>query len=1302
MAMSMIPEVAYAEDMEETVSDNSIRAEYETCEPIEIVKDGEGDEDSYDLLFAPSETSVKIRTAEEIEDYFAAHPASLNQPITYKVDPVLSGSYSAGSLSDETLNSALNMVNRVRFIAGLDEVRLNSEYSDLSQTGALANYLNNQLSHYPTKPAGMSDDMYTKASKGCGSSNLAWSSNSEATLNHTIIRLWMGDSDSSNIAQLGHRRWVLDPRMEATGFGAVKGERGVYSGLYALDGAYRDSQINNIAWPARIMPTGFFSYDDAWSYSFGKVIDKDSVNVTLTRRNDGKVWKFPSSNSGNYFNVSNGGYGSTGCVIFRPSGLGLSDYGAGDIFDVKITCGSEEVNYSVSFFKTGSKYKINYVLGGTDDYPAENSPENPTEIRTTSDTVVLKPAKRLGYEFEGWYKDSAYKTKVTEIPTGTKANITLYAKWKKVPTKLSEGVWCSLVWNYYDDGVLDITDQKALSEDTVSWEKYSEKIREVRVNDTLNLKYSEGLILSKDGTRLIAVTPVGREDYIIVPESVTDALDKAFFDCSGVTICTYNDSVFEIVGSQGLLVLKIEKNKVITPVFKAYSDGTEALDTRISLDSEIEISTETGFSNIYYTVDGSLPAVPNQGADRQYEAPVAPTLLYTDRIRVKESDINKSTAVPGESLGTVTINAIAVRPDYKSSARISITYTVIDESTGWGSIKEEDRISFHDAKEVKDELWFVGITDSDYCAKAITFPDMRVYYHKTLLIPNKDYSVKYRNNVRAGEASIIITGKGNYSGTYEKKFNINQLSISGAENADFALLCNDRLQKGAPSIIYKLNGKRTKLKNNTDYKCEYIGTDNTKAEYDPNAFVSAGTYKIVVSGTGNFSGTLDVYETITKDKLISKTKVDKIQNVLYDEGKPVEPPIAVWMGKDPLVAGIDYEIVYHDNREIGTAWALISGKGEYFGTKKVTFNITGTDVKKLGIEYETVKEYTGAEIKPSIRVYEKATADNPEEKVLTEGTDYTVKYINNLSASNKAQIEIKGIGKYTGTIKKNFKVNAFELNSDDITVESVTNFKKGGAKPEVYVKAKLLSGVVTLAEGTDYSLSYKNNKVYPENSSLVPTVVIKGKGNYRGTIEKNFSIQKSSLNRMRITVNDIVFKEKSGICKPSVKLVDVDGKTLSAGKDYDKNIEYKYVANVYVGQKCADGTVKNVFRVAGLSVRKEDIIPAGTEIKAYVKALENGAYDGSAEAVFRFVKSDISKARITISPKIYIGKAVRPSKDDLNVYIGVTPLDKADYEIVDYTNNILKGTGKITIRGKGNYGGTKTAGFIIGPKLLFR
>lgn len=91
-----------------------------------------------------------------------------------------------------------------------------------------------------------------------------------------------------------------------------------------------------------------------------------------------------------------------------------------------------ENGFKVSTEKLNVTYNINYVLDG-----GENNSENPTSYKETSNTIKMRDPVKSGYVFVGWYSDSNYKTKVTEIATGSTGDKTLYAKWKKTTYKIT-------------------------------------------------------------------------------------------------------------------------------------------------------------------------------------------------------------------------------------------------------------------------------------------------------------------------------------------------------------------------------------------------------------------------------------------------------------------------------------------------------------------------------------------------------------------------------------------------------------------------------------------------------------------------------------------------------------------------------------------------------------------------------------------------------------------------------------------------------------------------------------------------
>ena len=301
--------------------------------------------------------NVTARSQEEIKAFLKSHPFNLYADTQFSEVPSMNAPFAPGKLSEKTLNEALNALNVMRYIAGLDSnVALDSSFNEKAQAAALVNAANGTLSHTPAKPTGMTDDLYKLGSSGCGSSNL-----SAGRLNPAATVLgYMDDSDSSNISRVGHRRWIINPSMSKTGFGmvlALQTRYGSWGALYAFDRANVSASQTNVVWPAQNMPIDYFDSSQAWSVSTGSEVRAENVEVLVTRIADDRKWSFSQENADGDFYVDNGNYGLKGCVIFRPSDMG--DIEEGDKFRVQVTGISEELDYTVSFFRADplSAYK---------------------------------------------------------------------------------------------------------------------------------------------------------------------------------------------------------------------------------------------------------------------------------------------------------------------------------------------------------------------------------------------------------------------------------------------------------------------------------------------------------------------------------------------------------------------------------------------------------------------------------------------------------------------------------------------------------------------------------------------------------------------------------------------------------------------------------------------------------------------------------------------------------------------------------------------------------------------------------
>ena len=317
--------------------------------------------------------NVAYHTQEEILARMKSDGLSLSDPFTYGEAPVTEGNYAPGSLSQDTQDKALKMLNQVRYIAGLsDNVTLSDEYNQKTQAASLVMFLNNELTHEPKRPEVFGseyDQLYQLGYDGASSSNIAVAISSNTisgavSLHDTIVNGWMADADGSNIERVGHRRWILNPAMKATGFGAIFGAIAVngnsygytYSAMYSLDGAGAGGECS-VAWPAQNMPVAYFDATYPWSISTGVEENPATVKVTLTRVSDGKVWNFSAAGADGDFYVQNSTNSSIvgqmgACIIFRPRDI--EAYKAGDSFQVSIEGISAPISYTANFFDENS------------------------------------------------------------------------------------------------------------------------------------------------------------------------------------------------------------------------------------------------------------------------------------------------------------------------------------------------------------------------------------------------------------------------------------------------------------------------------------------------------------------------------------------------------------------------------------------------------------------------------------------------------------------------------------------------------------------------------------------------------------------------------------------------------------------------------------------------------------------------------------------------------------------------------------------------------------------------------------
>ncbi len=482
------------------------------------------------------------------------------------------------------------------------------------------------------------------------------------------------------------------------------------------------------------------------------------------------------------------------------------------------------------------------------------------------------------------------------------------------------------------------------------------------------------------------------------------------------------------------------------------------------------------------------------------------------------------------------------------------------EGSTEGSSEEENSSEEHSTEtepdepdgSLKDGLYITGLKTKTYTGSAVK-QNLKVYYNKNLLQEGKDYTLSYKNNKTAGTALVMIKTKGNLTGVVTKTFQIQPRKINDTnviiEDAVYSY--DKKAHKKAPAVMY--NGK--KLKEGKDYQAVEYGTGD---------YTSVGTYRVKIKGIGNYAGTYDSAKVIIvdKDKNLSKAKVAKVPAQEYQNGAAVELPdslVKVELNKTTLKKGSDYTVSYANNTEAGKAILIIKGKGQYAGTKTITFTIKRTPTVLTDSMVTNKKEIgtveihkNGAKPKPKL-----ATGGS----ALTEGKDYAISYKNNKKAGT-GTIVIKGKGNYTGNLEIPFRITVKDLTSPNITVR-VPNVPYTG-KPNKYQSALVLtdSDGGILAKNKDYTVeayymgkTVLDKKSNPKEGAEI-TVIIKGKGNYTGTIETSYSVKGIDFSKADIKVTAKRYTGSSVIIK-SDDIISANiktGKTKTAlkfGTDYE-------------------------------------------------------------------------------------------------------------------------------------------------------
>lgn len=736
--------------------------------------------------------------------------------------------------------------------------------------------------------------------------------------------------------------------------------------------------------------------------------------------------------------------------------------------------------------------------------------------------------------------------------------------------------------------------------------------------------------------------------------------------------------------------------------------------------------------------------------------PITPEfdLYYNDILLTKDTDYTVAYGNNTETgTGTITITGMgehftgeftenfAINPYDIGQADSAVKLDGVVDSVVWENIESTDGVAFVDVEE-----------EDGSTTKHVEQTGIKVTYTHTNvdgdvqtdeLTEGIHYTVSYEKNADIGIASIIITGKedANFTGTITKEFSIkgdlNSAVIGEIEEWGYLPPLNgESSNKPEPVVTYNGNS----LEKGTDYTVSYTNNENIG---------DTATVIITAAENGNYVGSISATFTIVPRELSLEDSyltisgqvggTDYAGEELFDamletgyeyNGSAIVPGLAVAYNGVPLVVGTDIEIVSGSGNntdvsiteegaepEEGTQpTVIIRAKegGNYTGSIELPFRIyprtiteasaVVTGLSEEGYDYDGGNAIEISELALLYRVSEETSI------TLVEGTDYTVTYKDNEQIGT-ATITITGTGNYTGTLERTFQIMGNLEDESYISVAEPGPVPYGGGVavyPDLVITDTSTGEEKILAAGEDFVIlegeCVNNVNVADADSANPPTVVVEGRGDYKGKLSITFTIEPKDLSEemeLPEEERDITVSFTDGIndgevsnayvytgngIAPQIQVYN-NGQLMSAETDYEVA---GFVNNVNVPAEDAE----------------EDMRPG-----VVIRAKENGNYVGEMTAYFNIVPkniNDISNIGISFvntEKLVYDGTEKEP---EIKVTYtdgegGVQELDAKNYE-VSYRNNINASSiaagnlPTVVVTGIGNYTGEKTAAFTINRK----
>ena len=673
---------------------------------------------------------------------------------------------------------------------------------------------------------------------------------------------------------------------------------------------------------------------------------------------------------------------------------------------------------------------------------------------------------------------------------------------------------------------------------------------------------------------------------------------------------------------------------------KAEVKGTNVGEYPMNVQASDFTNNSHNFKNVTFIIeDGSLKITPKSivpsetngmevtgPADTKYngdEQKLTPVVKDQGKVLTENVDYKLSYTGDTTNVGTVKIT-IKGKGNYNGSTEVSYKITrrnVTLTSATDSKVYDKDPLTNHNVAVegdgfVKEEGATYNVTGSQ---TSVGESDNEFTYTLKSNTKAENYNITTHNGklivtAEASEVTVVITGRTGtfpYDGTEKsvKGYDVSITQGSTYTETDFTFSGNDEV-KGTEANTYPMGLKVSDFtNNNTNYSSVTFVVNDGSLVINPKSIIPDGPD--------------------TPDEKKTGIEVTDPEGSIYD-GLPHVNPLKVTdtkTGKE-LEENKDYTLTYvGDVVNVGTVKVKVKGIGNYTGEFTKTYKITP---KEYTVTTDSAKKvYDGTALTAGGRVNN--LVDGETVTLMITGSQTEVGSSNNTysltwdgSAKEKNYTHgTDSIGLLTVTPK-----SIIPSDTNGIVVTKPADSKYDGKIHENKPTVRDNKTDKTLVEGTDYTLSYKDDTT---NVGTV-TVTITGKGNYSQETTVDYQI---TPRKVKLTSgSDSKTYDGTPLVKHDVT-VSEDGFADGEGATYS-----------YTGIQTDAGSSENTFTYAlkeGMLASNYEITTANgtltveavkTEVKVEITGhTDTVTYDGQVHSVSGY---DVTK----ISNKLYSDTAI--------------------------------------------------------------